>query len=171
MDYFLNTADMSAAAILLPVDGAQLTELKQIAAEGGPVLHMMRGDSPRFTSFGEVYFSEVLPGHVKAWKRHSLMTQHFVVPVGRVRVVLFDDRKSSPTYQRLAEVTLGRPYDYRLLRIPPQVWYGFAALGDYPALIANCTDIPHRQGESERAPVDAPFIPFSWAEVDLSAQG
>jgi dTDP-4-dehydrorhamnose 3,5-epimerase len=168
VDIMLNTADISAAAILLPVEGAQLSELRQIPAEGGPVLHMLRLDSPQFSQFGEIYFSEVLPRRVKAWKRHSLMTQLFAVPVGCIHVVLYDGREKSPTSGRLAQVTLGRPDNYRLLRIPPQVWYGFAATGDTPALVANCTDIPHRQGESERAPQDAPFIPFSWAGADLS---
>lgn len=144
------------------IDGAQLLELKIIPTGGGPVLRMLRPDSPLFSGFGELYFSEVEPGAVKAWKQHTRQTQHFAVPVGRLKVALYDNRDASPTRGRLREVILGRPDDYRLLRIPPLVWYGFTALGSTPALICNCADIPHDPGESLRLPPDDPSIPYLW---------
>lgn len=59
------------------IDGVVLQDLRIIPADGGPVLHMLRADSPLFRSFGELYFSEVEPGSVKAWKRHAVQTQPF----------------------------------------------------------------------------------------------
>ncbi|MDR3043748.1 MAG: dTDP-4-dehydrorhamnose 3,5-epimerase family protein [Desulfovibrio sp.] len=144
------------------IDGVMTQDLRVIPTEGGPVLHMLRPDSPMFTSFGELYFSEVEPGAVKAWKRHTRQTQHFAVPVGRMKVVIHDSRPGSPTFGVTEEFLLGRPDDYRLLRIPPLVWYGFTAVGDTPALICNCADIPHDPTESERAPRDTPEIPYRW---------
>lgn len=41
------------------IDGVVLQDLRIIPADGGPVLHMLRADSPLFRSFGELYFSEV----------------------------------------------------------------------------------------------------------------
>jgi dTDP-4-dehydrorhamnose 3,5-epimerase len=139
-----------------------LQPLREIPTEGGAVLHMLRSDSPLFRGFGEVYFSELRPGNVRAWKKHSEQTQHFSVPVGLMRIVLYDGREQSPTFGALAEVLLGRPGHYGLLRIPPGIWYGFAAQGDKPALIANCTDTPHCPEESERLPADSGRIPFRW---------
>ena len=52
------------------IDGVVITELRQISDERGSVLHMFRCDSPEFVRFGECYFSELLPGAVKAWKRN-----------------------------------------------------------------------------------------------------
>ena len=144
------------------IEGVVLQDLRCIPTPGGPVLHMLRADSPLFRSFGEVYFSEVEPRCVKAWKRHSRQTQHFSVPVGRLKVVLYDDRPDSSTHGVLQEIELGRPDAYRLLRIPPQVWYGFTALGEVPALICNCVDLPHDPAESERIAVDSSVIPYSW---------
>ena len=144
------------------IEGVSLQDLRIIPTEGGPVLHMLRSDSPLFQSFGELYFSEVEPGHVKAWKRHSRQTQHFAVPVGRLKIVLYDDRDDSPSRGVVMELVLGRPDRYCLLCIPPRIWYGFTALGDQPALICNCTDIPHDPEEGERLSPDAGDIPYQW---------
>ncbi len=146
------------------VDGALTVELRQIPTPGGPVLHMLRADSPMFKGFGEVYFSEVEPGAVKAWKFHKRMTQHFAAPVGRIKVVLYDDREGSPTRGAVAEVELGRPDAYNLLRIPPRVWYGFTCTGGAPALVCNVADLPHDPEESVRAEVDDPRIPYRFVD-------
>ena len=142
--------------------GVSARPLRVIPTEGGPVLHVLRADSPEFTAFGEVYCSEVLPGAIKAWKRHKLMTQHFAVPVGRVLFVLFDDRPDSPSRGRVREYELGRPDAYSLLTLPPLVWYGFKGLAAYPSLIVNCTDMGHVPEESERAEIGDARLPYDW---------
>ena len=148
------------------IKGALFQPLRVIPTPGGPVLHMLRAGSPLLPvfpeGFGEFYFSEVLPGAVKAWKRHTRQTQLFAVPMGLLRIVLYDDRADSPTRGVLVERRLGRPEDYGLLRIPPMVWYGFMAEGDAPALICNCADIPHDPAEGERLSPDAAAIPYVW---------
>lgn len=146
----------------LGIEGASVLDLPIIPTPGGPVLRMLRPDCPLFLGFGEIYFSEALPGAVKAWKRHARQTQIFAVPVGRIHIVLYDDREGSPSRGEIRELTLGRPDDYRLLRIPPMVWYGFAAEGGAPALICNCADMPHDPVEAERRAVDDPAIPYAW---------
>lgn len=145
------------------IAGVTFTKLNIISTSGGPVLHMLRSDSPLFSQFGEIYFSEVLPGAVKAWKRHKEMVQNFAVPVGLVKFVLYDNRPDSPSYGVLEEFVLGRPDRYGLLIIPPLVWYGFTCLSNEPGLIVNCASIVHRPDESEREPEDAGFIPYAWS--------
>ena len=122
----------------------------------------MRSDAPEFTTFGECYFSEMIPGAVKAWKRHSEQTQHLAVPIGRVRFVIYDDRELSPTNGSLEVVELGRPDHYNRLRIPKGLWYGFTCLSDQPALIANCTDEPHDPTDTELRAEHDPRIPYHW---------
>lgn len=153
---------MHADSTRTPIQDVHLYPLREIATEHGAVLHMLRSDAPHFTAFGEVYFSECLPGHVKAWKRHTLMTQNFAVPVGRVHLVIYDSRPDSSTHGTVAEFTLGRPDSYALLRIPPLVWYGFATKDNTTSIICNCADILHSPDESERLPLDAPEIPYTW---------
>lgn len=146
----------------LGIEGAVALDLKIVPTAGGPVLRMLRADSPLFVGFGEIYFSEVEPGAVKAWKRHSRQTQVFAVPAGLLRIVLYDDRERSPSRGAVRELLLGRPDHYRLLRIPPLVWYGFRAEGDAPALICNCADMPHDPAESQRRDAGDPAIPYRW---------
>lgn len=146
------------------IDGVVITPLRQIPDERGAVMHMLRADAPHFVSFGEIYFSTVYPGAVKAWHRHKEMTLNYAVPVGRIKFVLYDDRPGSPTAGQVQEIFLG-PDQYALVTVPPMVWNGFTGLGPEMALVANCASIPHRADEIER---EAPHgvLPYDWARKD-----
>ncbi|MFQ5667844.1 MAG: dTDP-4-dehydrorhamnose 3,5-epimerase family protein [Candidatus Binatia bacterium] len=144
----------------LVIEGVALKPLAVIQDERGAVLHMLRADSPVFDRFGEVYFSEVQPGVVKGWKRHSRMTQRVAVPVGRIRFVIHDNRRASPTRGGFGEYELGRPDAYELLIVPPGVWYAFQAMGDKPALVANCPDLPH--DPSEMQTIELSGLDYDW---------
>jgi dTDP-4-dehydrorhamnose 3,5-epimerase len=148
------------------IEGVSFTELRQIGDERGAVLHMLRCDAPEFTRFGECYFSEVLPGAVKAWKRHRAQTQNLAVPVGRIRMVIYDDREGSATRGQVQILELGRPDAYLRLRIPPGLWYGFRCTGVTPAVLANCTDLPHDPKDSELLSMEDPGIPYRWGEEE-----
>ncbi|MGA2079065.1 MAG: dTDP-4-dehydrorhamnose 3,5-epimerase family protein [Holophaga sp.] len=145
-----------------PIQDVQVVPLTCIGDERGAVLHMLRCDFPGFDRFGEIYFSEVNPGTVKAWKRHQRMTQRFAVPCGHIKLVIFDDRPRSPTRGRIAEIQLGRPDHYHLVILPPMLWYGFQALGPQPALLANCSNLPHDPSESESRGLDEVGFHYEW---------
>lgn len=144
------------------IDDVLISPLKEFRDERGSVLHMLRCDAPEFVSFGECYFSEVLPGAIKAWKRHRGQTQNFAVPLGRIRLVIYDDRDSSPTRGNLQVLELGRPDAYVRLRIPPDLWYGFVCISAAPALLANCADSPHDPADCELLPESDLKIPYAW---------
>lgn len=145
------------------IAGVIITELRQISDARGAVLHMLRCDAPEFTNFGECYFSEVLPGAVKAWKRHRVQTQNLAVPVGYIRFVIYDDRENSATCGNLQVLKLGRPDAYFRLQIPPGLWYGFSCLSVTPALLVNCADLPHDPNESEVRSANDVAIPYLWS--------
>jgi dTDP-4-dehydrorhamnose 3,5-epimerase len=92
------------------------------------------------------------------------MTLNYAVPVGRVRLVLFDDRETSPTRGAVQEIALGDT-DYSLVRIPPGIWNGVLGIGDEPAVIANCATEPHDPDEIVRRPARDPFVPYEWGEI------
>jgi dTDP-4-dehydrorhamnose 3,5-epimerase len=146
------------------IAGVIVTELREINDGRGAVLHMLRRDAPGFLGFGECYFSEVLPGAVKAWKQHRQQTQNLAVPIGRIRIVIYDDRADSPTCGQLQSSELGRPDRYLRLTVPPGLWYGFTCLSGSPALLANCADMPHDPAESIHLPANNPRIPYDWTE-------
>ena len=144
------------------IEGVIVQPLREIADNRGSVLHMMRRDSKLFKQFGEVYFSEILSGKVKAWKRHKQQTQNLTVPVNNIRLVIYDNRPSSSTHGKIEEYELGRPDHYCLVHIPPMLWYGFQALGGETALIVNCADQPHDPNDTESLSSDSNEIPYQW---------
>lgn len=151
-----------AGMMVSQIHGVLITELRQIRDERGSILHVLRADESKFTSFGECYFSEVLSGQVKAWKRHSLQTQELAVPVGRIKMVIYDDREGAETRGQVQVLEMGRPDAYYRLGVPPGLWYGFQCISEVPALLVNCASIPHDPEEAEQRPMNDPGIPFEW---------
>ena len=147
---------------IVEIEGVIIQQLKQITDKRGSVLHMLKNDSRLFKQFGEVYFSEIHSGLVKAWKRHKKQSQNLVVPLGKIRLVIYDDRPNSNTHRKIAQYKLGRPKDYRLIHIPPMLWYGFQGIGDQTSMIANYTDLPHDPEEMESLSADTSQIPYQW---------
>jgi dTDP-4-dehydrorhamnose 3,5-epimerase len=143
------------------IDGVKIVPKKQILDERGAVYHFMRCDSPEFERFGEVYFSWIYPGVIKGWHRHRMMTLNYVVPAGRIKLVLYDDRPASPTCGELEEFFLGE-CNYQLVQVPPLVWNGFKGIGAQPALVANCATYPHHPAEIERLDPFSTLIPYTW---------
>ena len=92
----------------IKIEGVRLSPLKIIDGEKGSVLHAMKQDDPGFEGFGEAYFSTVIKGAVKGWKRHTRMTLNLVVPFGSIRFVIYDDRENSITRDSYFDVTLSR---------------------------------------------------------------
>lgn len=135
--------------------------LRQIADERGAVMHMLRCDSHIFEKFGEIYFSIVNLTAVKAWKLHKKMTLNLAVPLGSVKLVLYDDRQESPTRGKIQELVIGEN-NYCLVKIPPRIWNGFQGLAKPKAIVANCATLPHDPEEIERLDLFDPSIPYSW---------
>ena len=143
------------------IDGVEIVPLRQIPDERGKVMHMLRADAPHFQSFGEIYFSTVNPGAIKAWHIHKVMVLNYAVPMGNIKFVLYDERPDSPTKGEVQEIFLG-PDSYNLVVVPPMVWNGFKGIGTQPALVANCASIPHDPGEIDRRDPFDPAVPYDW---------
>lgn len=146
----------------LKIEGVTIKQLKIIPNFKGDVLHMMRNDEQDFKSFGECYFSEINPLIIKGWKKHINQTQNFSVPIGRINIVLFDDRQDSKTFKNIIEITLGRPDSYNRIKIPPGIFYSFKCISTSPAMIINITDLPHDKNESLTIDLINNYIPFEW---------
>lgn len=144
------------------IEGLSVSPLRRIPDERGAVFHMLRSDSDVFERFGEVYFSLVYPGVVKAWHLHKRMTLNYAVPIGTIKLVCYDDREGSSTRGSVVEFFIGE-LNYQLVTIPPLVWNGFKGVGTTPALVANCTTEPYDDAEIVRTPPSDSFIPYDWA--------
>jgi dTDP-4-dehydrorhamnose 3,5-epimerase len=141
--------------------GVIVQPLHQIIDERGKVMHMLRCNSPLFEQFGEIYFSVVNPGAVKAWKLHTKMTLNYAVPIGEIKLIMYDERLGSPTKHEIQEILLGED-NYCLIRIPPMIWTGFQGKGSTRALIANCATLPHDPNEVIRCEPCERKVPYDW---------
>ena len=135
-----------------------ITKLDVIDAPGGNVMHGMKETSIGYSGFGEAYFSQVDKGIIKAWKRHKNMTLNLIVPVGKIKFVLFDDRDESNV--RFQEIIISRD-NYCRLTVPPMVWMGFQGLSSEKSMLLNITNIEHDPGEVDRLEIDK--INYNWS--------
>ncbi len=143
------------------IDGVTIFPLKRIQDERGMVMHMLRVDDPHFEQFGEIYFSVIYPGAIKAWHLHSRMTINYAVVEGNIKLVLYDQRVGSSTKGQLQEIVFGQ-VNYQLVRVPPGVVNGFTSVGGVRAIVANCANIPHDPTEITRIDPLTSTIPYSW---------
>jgi dTDP-4-dehydrorhamnose 3,5-epimerase len=144
------------------IDGVVITPLGQFCDERGKVMKMLSRHDAVFRDFGEIYFSSVYPGAIKAWHIHRRMTLNYAVPHGQIKFVLYDDRDGSPTKGEIQEVFLG-PDNYSLVTVPTMVWNGFKGIGRESALVANCATIAHDPAELDRRDPFDPAIPYDWS--------
>ena len=139
----------------------KITPLKIISDDRGKVMHMLRKDSAIFDKFGEIYFSTIYYKSIKAWHLHKESVLNYACIKGKVKLVLFDDRKESPSKGIYQELTLS-PEDYFLVTIPPNIWNGFKGLDKSESIIANCLTLPHNEKEMVRKdPFDKGFN-YNW---------
>lgn len=147
------------------IEGVHVVPLLRFADERGSVLLMLKETDPHFVRFGEIYFSTVYPGVVKAWKNHRRMYANYACVHGRVKVVLYDAREASPTRAETVELHIS-PEEHALVVIPPGVWHGFQGVGDPVSILANCATEPSDEAELERLEPTASSIPYEWTALE-----
>jgi dTDP-4-dehydrorhamnose 3,5-epimerase len=147
------------------IDGVFIKPLGVFQDERGRVMHMLRADNPIFKQFGEVYFSVINPGFIKGWKKHLRITQYFAVPVGNIKLVLYDDRIDSATKGKIEELIIGED-NYQLVRIPPLVWYAFKSIDKNFALVTNCIDSLYDKNEIISLNFFDKKVPYNWEYDD-----
>jgi len=138
------------------LDDISVTPLKRIAVSGGDVLHVMKHSEDGFAGFGEAYFSQVVSGAVKAWKRHRQMTLNLVVPIGEVHFIFIDSTGS------IREEKIGDG-NYARLTVPPSIWFGFKGVSKSISLLLNIADIEHMPDEVERKELSD--IKYDWSAI------
>jgi dTDP-4-dehydrorhamnose 3,5-epimerase len=124
------------------LDDILVTPLKRIPTVGGDVLHALKKTDAGFDGFGEIYFSWVEQGAVKAWKYHKRMTLNLVVPVGEVSFVFhLTNQKNNFRTENIGEER------YVRLTVPPGIWFGFQGRGCGQSLLMNLADMAHEPDE------------------------
>ena len=127
---------------VVSLDDILVTPLKRIPTVGGDVMHGLKKSDNGFNGFGEVYFSWVEQGAIKAWKCHQYMTLNLIVPVGEVSFVFhLTNQKNNFRTENIGEER------YVRLTVPPGIWFGFQGLTSGYSLLMNVIDLEHDPDE------------------------
>ena len=143
------------------IEGVKITKLKILRDHTGSVLTMLRSDSKVYESFGEIYFSTIFYNSIKAWHFHKKAVLNYACIKGKVKLILYDDRKNSKSFGKYDEYIL-TPKKYFLITIPPLIWSGFKGLNQQESIIANCINLPHDEKEMIRKDHDDKYFKYNW---------
>ena len=89
------------------------------------------------------------------------MTLNYAVPVGKIKLVLYDQREGSATKGTVMEIVLGED-DYKLVSVPPGGVNGFTVVGGKEAVVSNCSTHPHDPEEIKRIDPFENDITYTW---------
>jgi len=150
------------------IDGVKTKKLRVIPDERGRLMEILRCDDDLFVKFGQIYVTSAYPGVVKGWHYHKKQYDNFVVILGMMKIVLYDDREGSPTRGELNEFFIGT-HNTELLQIPPKVIHGFKCISDMEAIVLNCPSEPYDPKEPDefRIPAHSPDVPYDWVRKDF----
>lgn len=149
------------------IEGVKIKTLKIIPDERGRLMEILRKDDEIFKDFGQAYMTTAYPGVVKAWHYHKVQTDNMVVLSGMMKIVLYDSRKGSPTFDQVNEFFAGA-YNPILLQIPNLVYHGFKCISQEEAIVVNIPTEVYNYKEPDEFRIDAHNndIPYDWARKD-----
>ncbi|MDH7507810.1 MAG: dTDP-4-dehydrorhamnose 3,5-epimerase family protein [Methanomassiliicoccales archaeon] len=146
------------------IDGVEIRKLQPIVDERGWLMELFRSDWKEFERFGQLYITTCYPGIVKAWHYHKKQKDNFICIRGMAKVVLYDARENSITKGMINEFFMGER-NFMLLKIPPNIYHGFKAIGNQEAWILNIPTEVYNYSEPDefRVPFNSRDIPYDWA--------
>lgn len=143
----------------IAISDVLVTPLKKIPHEMGDVYHGIKKSDRGYLDFGEAYFSAIKYRRIKPWKKHLKMTLNLIVPVGKIKFVLFDDREGSNSFNCFSTIEIGFDNYFRLT-VPPNIWMAFQGMDEGLNLLLNVADLAHDPQEFERLNLDD--IKYTW---------
>jgi dTDP-4-dehydrorhamnose 3,5-epimerase len=135
-----------------------------------------RGSLMETVNFDEPFWEEpivyaytftVAPGRIKGWGMHKLQADRYAALAGPLRVVLYDGRPTSQTFQKFAEFYFGDRAP-GFIRIPPGVWHADQNIGDAPSTVINFPTRPYDRDNPDKYRIDPASgeIPFDFSLSD-----
>lgn len=147
------------------IQGVAVQEIRSVPTGTGTLTEIYREDwKLDGRGVAQVFQRSLDPGTVSAWHAHGLATDRLFCASGRVRLVLYDARRASPSHGALWERVFGheRPL---LVVVPPGVWHGVQALAHAPSLVVNVVDraFAYDGPDHWRLPPDTAEIPYAFS--------
>jgi dTDP-4-dehydrorhamnose 3,5-epimerase len=145
------------------IEGVNIKELRTLPDERGRLTEILRNDDDLFNKFGQVYLTTNYPGVIKAWHLHQHQTDNVCCVKGMIKLVLFDQRESSSTYQQINEFFIGE-HQLKLISIPPLIYHGWKCISSTESMVINIPDqlYNYQNPDEHRLPFDTDKIPYNW---------
>lgn len=154
----------AAAPVADQIDGVTVTPLVAHGDNRGALTELLTTRDGPIEPIVHVYEVEAKAGSLRGWVYHRHQFDRLAFTRGRFRIVLYDIRQDSPTFNKLSVLSLGteRP---GLLRIPPFVVHAVQNLGENATFINMPTRVyDPRDPDKARLPLGDPRIPFSFQD-------
>lgn len=149
------------------IEGVLLRRLISHEDDRGAIMEMYRpswGFHPDPLVY--VYQAWVRPKKVKGWIVHKEQDDRIVNCVGTIRIVLFDAREDSSTYQMINQFVLSEKSP-SLILFPKGVFHAVENIGQSDALFINMPTKPynHENPDKFRLPLKNDLIPFEFGDA------
>jgi dTDP-4-dehydrorhamnose 3,5-epimerase len=147
------------------IEGVVLERLPRQIDHRGSLIEPINFDMPFwYEPVVHCEYVVIAPARIKGWGMHKLGHDRYFLPGGKVRIVLFDGRVRSPTFESFAQFYFSAESP-GLLRIPAGVWHASQNFGEVEAsfLVFNTRPYEHANPDKYRLdPIDGP-IAFDWS--------
>jgi len=156
-------ADTAAVAGEAAIEGVTAAPLIPHSDSRGSLSELLTTRDGPIEPIVHVYQVTALAGSIRAWVYHRWQHDRLAFPNGRFRIILYDIRPNSPTFNLLNVFHLGREQP-GLLRIPPLVIHGVQNIGDSTSSFINMPTKAYDPAAPDkcRLPERDPRIPFSF---------
>jgi dTDP-4-dehydrorhamnose 3,5-epimerase len=149
-------------AATVEAGGRRLPQLEGVIVAPAVVQADHRGTLTEVVNFDDPFWEEpvvyayaftIEPGRIKGWGMHKLQTDRYVAFAGRLRVVLYDGRPDSSTFERFAEFSFADEAP-GFLQIPPGVWHADQNVGNVPCRVFNFPTRPYDREAPDKYRID-----------------
>jgi dTDP-4-dehydrorhamnose 3,5-epimerase len=143
------------------IDGVIIKPLERISDVRGTIMHGVKKNT-LLNPFGEIYFKKLYHGIINGWHVHETLVLNYICVYGMIRLVLYDLRKDSKTYQKIQQICIGDD-NYSMVHIPSGIANAMESLVPPYSIICNIASEQHNPNlKYKRIDPDLKKIPFDW---------
>ena len=144
------------------IEGVVIKNLVRHTDERGFFQEVIRNTDDFFKEgFGQLSYSFVYQGVIKAWHLHKVQSQWTAIVKGAAKVALHDCRKDSATYGKTLEFITGDGYQPLVYKFPPGVAHGYKCING-PMLVLYVTSGVYDTSDEQRMSHDDKNIGYDW---------
>ena len=145
------------------IDGVKIKEVKRHFDDRGFFAEVVKFGEETFKEIKQTSYTETYPGVIKAFHWHKRQYDIWSPVRGSMRIVLYDLREDSPTYQETQAIYAGED-NFLVVLIPPYVAHGYQVLGtEKVGLFYHTTEAyDPKNPDEERLPFNDSKIGFDW---------